>query len=231
MVRLLLLFLLTGCAASRPTSEYALGPLPSRQKLTPRAEAVKPAPKQAKVVFLDPGHGGRDPGTQMHRWPNLKEKTLTLEIAKQVEQQLMSLGITVAMSRRGDTTVSLEKRVSLASSHKAAIFVSIHINSCPNKRISGAELWFYNSQNGPRTKSSQKLATCLCKRFSQLLPVRPRGVKSGNLHVIRETPMPAVLIEAAFLTNAGEARLLSLPSFKTKLAGAIASGIDDYFKK
>lgn len=228
-IGVLLLFLFTGCATTHTTPQYSLGPLPSRHIAQQTIVAPKASPQPTKIIFVDPGHGGRDPGTQMRKWPNLKEKTLTLEVAKQVEQQLTTLGYCVAMSRRSDSTVSLQRRVVMAGNNKASVFVSIHINSCPNKRISGAEIFYYsNPKNAARTKSSQQLAQCLCKRFSQLLPIRPRGVKTGNFCVIRETAMPAVLIETAFITNAGEARLLSLPSFKTKLAVAIAKGIDDY---
>ena len=170
MIRFLLILFLTGCAASRTPPGYPLGRLPPSQKAAKKVEVVKTSQKTAKIVFLDPGHGGRDPGTQMRRWPNLKEKTLTLEVAKLVEQQLTTLGYSVAMSRRSDTTVTLQRRVSLATSYKASVYVSIHINSCPNKHISGAEMFFYsNPKDGARTKASQKLATCLCKRFLQLL--------------------------------------------------------------
>jgi N-acetylmuramoyl-L-alanine amidase len=133
------------------------------------------------------------------------------------------------MSRRNDSYIPLHYRVELAEKSKAVIFVSIHTNSCPNKRISGAEIYFYaNPKNSPRVKSSKQLAICIGRRFAASLPIKPRGVKAGNLYVIRETTMPAVLIESAFMTNAGEARLLTLPSFKTKLALAIAKGVDDY---
>jgi N-acetylmuramoyl-L-alanine amidase len=233
MILILLAILLSGCTASHAPPQYPMGPIPTVvspiSSCQPKKVVHRVVPKPTNIIFIDAGHGGRDPGTYMRRWPNLKEKTLNLEVAKLVEKQLVLLGYCVAMSRRNDSYIAPKHRVELAAKNKAIIFVSIHTNSCPNKRISGAEIFYYaDCKNAARTKSSRQLAVCLCKRFAASLPIKPRGVKAGNLCVIREAVMPAVLIESAFMTNAGEARLLTLPSFKTKLALAIAKGIDDY---
>lgn len=184
-----------------------------------------------EVVFLDPGHGGRDPGTQMRRWPYTQEKILTLELTKRVEQRLVKSGYPVVLSRYCDVYVSRSDRVHGAAQTQAAIFVSIHLNSAPNPLAKGAEIYYYNSPaNATRSKASKRLGACVFRRMKQLLPVTPRDVKHGNLCVIRDTLCPAILVEVAFLSNPNEAKLLTTSTFKRKVTESIAQGIDDYFR-
>lgn len=226
----LLLLLLTGCApARREVSPYLIGdkePLAPPQKVVPASSYKK---KEAITVFLDPGHGGESKGTLSHS-KRLQEKTLTLETAKRVERLLAAKGYRVFMSRRKDVFVSLPERVQMAAKRQSHIFVSIHYNFTKNTEITGAEIFYFHNPKQPtRENLSRALATSILKKLTEKLPTVSRGVKAGNFCVIREASMPSVLIEAAFLSNPKDERLLRDVRYRNKIAEAIADGIDEYF--
>ena len=224
--------LLTGCAVPRhQVAPYFVAehtpssPAPTREIIpTPKFER-----KEAVTVFLDPGHGGQDKGTSS-KSKRLQEKGLTLETARRVERLLAQKGYRIFMSRRKDEFVPLLDRVQMAAKRHANIFVSIHYNFTKNPVINGAEIfYFHNPKQVGREKQSRVLAASILKKLTESLPTASRGVKSGNFCVIRETTMPAVLVEAAFLSNPNDARLLLEPPYRNKIAQAIAEGIEDYF--
>jgi N-acetylmuramoyl-L-alanine amidase len=118
----------------------------------------------------------------------------------------------------------------MADKQNADIFVSLHFNSAPNTAIHGSEVFYYHTSKATiKTKDSKRLATSILKRLCETLPAQSRGVKHGNLCVVRETKMPAVLVESAFLSSPYDLKRLSTLAFRQKIAWAIAKGIDDYY--
>jgi N-acetylmuramoyl-L-alanine amidase len=223
---------LAGCAAPRQQPTY-LAPsttsLPQQTKPLPQPTKQQQQPQRSgPLVFLDPGHGGRDGGAAV-KPTHLQEKALSLEIVKRVERLLTGWNYNVALSRRTDVFIPLQKRVAMAAHVNASIFVSIHFNSAVSRKGRGAEVLYYNSPNSPRTIDSKRLATTILCRLCDTLPTRCRGIKHGDLCVIRETAMPAVLVEPAFINNPQEAKLLASAPYKQRIASAIAKGINDYF--
>lgn len=221
------LITMTGCSAPRqvaaaPVYPPAVHAQPKPHIAPPRAERTGP------VVFLDAGHGGRDGGAAVTP-PQLKEKELSLDIVRRVERILDGWNYRVVLSRRADVFVSLQKRVAMAARVKAAVFVSIHFNSSASRKSRGSEIYYYQQAKSRRSLDSQRLGTTILKRLCETLPTRCRGVKHGDFCVIRETTMPAVLVEAAFITNPKEARLLSSAPYKQQISWAVAKGIDDFF--
>jgi len=185
--------------------------------------------KQSPRLFLDAGHGGRDSGAKV---PALEEKTLSLEIAHYAEQFLRKMGYQISMSRTSDTFVPLLERVAKAQKWGAHAFISIHFNSAKVKTARGPEAFYYYNPKFPkRAEQSKELAFSILEHLSFALSTPSRGVKKGNFCVIRETTMPAVLVETAFLTNPQEARLLLPSNSKRQIAMAIARGIDEFFEK
>lgn len=227
----------SGCSATRQ-AQPSLSPQTKAQQASSHStpsNQTKPSQQQpllqkrgGPVVFLDAGHGGHDEGAVV-KLAQLQEKALSLEIVKRIEKLLLSWDYSVCLSRRHDVFVPLQKRVSLADRSKATIFVSIHFNSAPSKKVRGAEVYFYDCPNSSRSNSSKKLASAILIRLCETLPTPRRGVKHGDFCVVRETSMPAVLVEAAFITNPKEARLLTSASYKQQIASAIAKGINDFF--
>jgi len=194
----------------------------------PRPEVVvvpyKPQPKL--LIMLDPGHGGKDLGTHDVCY---QEKTLTLETALLVESWLRQAGYPTLMTRRTDKEIHKLDRAALANQKQPALFVSIHYNSAPSKEAEGIEVFYYDDEQNPtRTAASQLLAKTLYERVLNETQAKSRGVKKGDYAVIRETTMPAVLIEGGFLTNKSELTRLQDPAYRARLARAIAQGIDLY---
>lgn len=178
-----------------------------------------------KKILLDPGHGGADSGASAN---GLVEKELNLIVSAQVYDILKSHKVDVHTIRTDDTYSSLQARTDLANRLGADAYVSIHHNSVESTAARGLEI--YHSIVGGAGKA---LATAVHDRYLVHLHYLPsRGIKTQTnsvgrdyFHVIRETNMPAIIIEGAFLTNAQDAELLQNPSVLKAEAQAIAEGI------
>ncbi|PZN07655.1 MULTISPECIES: N-acetylmuramoyl-L-alanine amidase [Thermaerobacter] len=180
-------------------------------------------------VFLDPGHGGRDPGALGH---GLVEKDLNLAIALAVRRHLVRHGLTVRMSRTTDRTVPLRARTDQANAWGAHAFVSIHCNAHTEPSARGFEVWHSVLPTSP----GRILARYLVQWLDRLTPLANRGARSragrggrDYYHVIRETRMPAVIVECGFLTNPDDARYLGSAAGQAQVAEAIARGILQFF--
>ena len=176
--------------------------------------------KSQYVVYLDPGHGGSDPGAIGN---GIIEKDIVLNIALDVKRQLENVGVKVVMSRESDVYVALKERSSGANAVSADIFVSIHMNSATATSAYGIETYYMKSQD-------YKLAENMQRRLMQYISTIDRGVKYADFHVLRETAMASALIECGFISNPGEANKLKQPSTQKNLAEAITNGAFDYLK-
>ncbi|MCE2983950.1 MAG: N-acetylmuramoyl-L-alanine amidase [Parachlamydia sp.] len=183
------------------------------------------------LIVVDPGHGGQDTGTQSVSKPRYLEKSFNLVTAQFVATYLKQLGYRVLMTRETDTFISLEKRAEMANEQKPALFVSIHYNSAPSAEAQGIEVFYYHSKEDKvRNQKSKKLAQMVLKNVLGETSAKSRGVKHGNYAVIRETNMPAVLIEGGFLTNEAELLKLKDPGYLKKIAWGIVKGIEEYMQ-
>lgn len=198
-------------------------PLPALRQVIPPLLSTK------GVIMLDPGHGGHDIGTQSLTKPRYQEKALNLTTARFVKKYLEDYGYTVYMTRHKDVFVSLDKRSGLANKKRSDLFVSLHYNSAPSAEARGIEIFYYPSrQDKKRAQKSKALAQLILKYLLMQVNVASRGVKSGNWAVIRETKMPAILVEGGFMTNETEMNKLKDPDYLKQLAWAIARGINAY---
>jgi len=171
-----------------------------------------------KKVFIDPGHGGSDPGAVGN---GLKEKDLTLAIAKECEKVLKSEyeGVTVKMSRTGDTYPSLSTRASAANSWGADLFVSVHINAGGG---TGFESYIFNGSVSTKTKEYQNKIHAVIAAGCGL---KDRGQKRANYQVLRDTVMPAVLTENGFIDHKSDAAKLKDTAWLKKMGRLHAEGI------
>jgi N-acetylmuramoyl-L-alanine amidase len=179
------------------------------------------------VIMLDAGHGGRDEGTKIHTF---KEKRITLSTTLYTKKYLEEMGYRVILTRSRDVEMSLHRRVSLANSARSALFISIHFNASRNTSAQGVEVFYYDSKDGLRSKQSRKLAHCILRDILDHTAASSRGVKMGNFHVIRETTMPAVLVEGGFVTNYEECCNLRKRDYLDKIAKGIAQGVDKFLR-
>lgn len=183
------------------------------------------------TVVIDAGHGGNDQGAKATS-PYCEEKRICLQTARLVKKYLDQLGYHVIMTRNTDAFIPLARRVEIAKQCDAEIFVSIHFNSSRVPTASGIEIFFYDSKaQKRRTASSKKLADSILARVLRRTSANSRGVKKGNLYVIRETSMPAVLVEGGFISNPAERANLKSLDYQEKIARGVADGVDYYFKK
>lgn len=184
----------------------------------------------APVVILDVGHGGANLGARGYA-PYCEEKKICLLTARLAKKYLEQLGYRVVMTRNTDDFISLPRRVEMASQAQGDIFVSVHFNSSRIPDVQGIEVFFCDSKdNRSRSTASKKLADSILTRVIRRTSAHSRGVKKGNFYVIRETQMPAVLVEGGFISNTEERVLLKSRDYQEKIARGIADGVHQYFK-
>lgn len=174
-------------------------------------------------ICIDPGHGGKDPGAVNG---NYQEKNFNLDIAKKIAFFLESEGgFKTTFTRTEDVYVSLDDRCKIANQSKCDFFISIHINSARDPSANGIETLCYDEFQ------SKNLAKYIQRTLISATGVRDRGVKVTNmLYVLNSTKMPAVLVEAGFISNQEDLDWLMEDDYQNKIAEAIALGICDYFQ-
>lgn len=187
-------------------------------------EAAEPEPV-IPVIVLDPGHGGEDEGCIRG---DVLEKEINLEIGRRVAEKLQDMGFRVVLTREdNDTCLSLEERVAIAEEAGADIYVSIHQNAVEEKESSarGIETWYWDGKEG-----SRRLARLVHGEALKKAEAKERGLfETDELYVIRETSMPACLIETGFLSNREDRKQLQDSACQERLAAGIAEGINYYF--
>ena len=182
--------------------------------------------KKNYLVIIDPGHGGPDPGAIGIR--GIRETDVVLDVSKRVKQLLSEKGVRVRLTRKSEIDLDLPPRVLFANRTGADIFVSIHANASQGKKrnINGLETFYYRGWKG------RLLAKRIQKHILRVSPGSPdRGVKQGKFYVIKNTRMPAVLVEIGFLTGRLDARRLEKSIHRKRIAYAIAKGILEYLSK
>lgn len=182
---------------------------------------------KGKTIVLDPGHGGQFPGAQGY----VAEEDINLQIALKTRDQLQAKGATVYMTRTSDVACSnagyvqdLTCRPALATKMHASAFISIHANS-GSASANGSESFWYNSNRGDK-----QLATLILNNIVSETGMNKRPVDFGNFSVIRNSEVPATLIETGFVTNKSDAAKLGSAQYQLKFADAIAKGVEQFFQ-
>jgi N-acetylmuramoyl-L-alanine amidase len=168
-----------------------------------------------ETVVIDAGHGGLDEGTE---WFRVREKLITLCVAKRLENILISKGIHTVMTRRYDTYVSLDERAEMGNSRPNSLFVSIHFNAIRDTSIFGFEC-FYASNSG------QIVARSIQDAMKERLTSRSRGVNRHEYAVLVRTNELAVLAECGFISSKMESARLQTSAAQQEIAEALALGI------
>lgn len=167
------------------------------------------------TVVIDAGHGGKDGGTA---WNGLVEKNLCLDTALRLQKVLKAKGIRTVMVRTSDKTVELEDRARLANRYSSSVYVSIHFNASLNKAVSGFETYY-------RSPRGRVLALSVQRQLDLQLKGINRGVAPAEWKVLKETRMPAILVECGFISNLTESRRCGSAAHRQDLAQAIADGL------
>jgi N-acetylmuramoyl-L-alanine amidase len=204
-------------------------------------------PSGAKVtqICLDPGHGGKDPGYCVG---HNQEKKYALLLAQEVQSQLKSAGLKVIMTRTRDNYPELPERPEFANRKKADLFVSIHLNAAEISRetVQGSQVFCLTPAGASSTNVGGEsgggagsvgnrcndknilLAYDVQKSLVQQLGVQDRGVRRARFAVLRDAEMPAILVEAGFMSHPVEGSKIFTPAYRRQLARAIVDGIMTY---
>ncbi len=191
-----------------------------------------------KVIVVDAGHGGKDPGVVKG---DIIEKEITLGVSRKLSTILAQAGAVVIPTRETDTELTnpggkkflswkredLNARIKTANSRNAQLFISIHVNSFrsgPGEH--GAQVFAQ-----PGAKESKILAETIQAELVRILGNNHRKAKEVDYYILREAKMPATIVEIGFITNPKEGKLLTDPSYQSKVAYAIYAGIVKYFSE
>lgn len=178
-----------------------------------------------KILVLDPGHGGKDPGAVGN---GLREKDLNLDISKRIKAYIEKVytGVTVKLTRSTDVFIELGERANISDRLKADYFCSIHINAGGG---SGWESYIYNGGVSQTTKNAQKTVNAHVMAVIKKYGSKSHGAdaRSANFAVVRETHAPALLTENLFIDSSADANLLKRSDFLQDLAEAHGEGFAD----
>ncbi|MDD3652869.1 MAG: N-acetylmuramoyl-L-alanine amidase [Desulfotomaculaceae bacterium] len=191
-----------------------------------------------KLIVIDPGHGGVDPGAL--GTTGIHEKDIVLDVSKKLALILREAGAEAVLTRETDRELSdpvanysykakiqdLSRRVDLANSRNADIFISIHVNSFPDPRVDGAQTFFQ-----PGSEESKRLARAIQNQFNRYLANPGREAKQVDYFANRMARMPSTIVEIGFITNPGEEKLMLDQYYQSKVAWAIYAGIVRYFSE
>jgi N-acetylmuramoyl-L-alanine amidase len=208
------------------------------------------AGRGARLVVLDPGHGGSDPGAQDgHR---TDEKRLTLDVARRVRSQLRRAGVMVLLTRDRDLTLPLDERSRRANRWGADVFVSIHFNATRDRRVCGVETYVLPAAGYPSTAESRSgkprmdtrpvagndhdgantlLGYWLQRGLLSAGGTQDRGVRRARFSVLRDVACPSALVECGFISNRRECDRLLTEDYRTRLADGIARGTLTYLSR
>jgi N-acetylmuramoyl-L-alanine amidase len=191
---------------------------------------TKPDPNKKQLVYIDPGHGGSDPGAI--GIGGIHEADINLAIALKLKTLLDNGGYRTMISRTTDTDVGLYDRPYQANNEGADVFVSIHSDSFGSPSANGTTVLYYpNGYNGD-TRDEKTFAQIIHDNLMKQISTSDRGLSERpKLVVLNQTKMPAVLIETGFVTSPTDAQLLTDDNFQWKVAQGIYNGIVDYFDK
>lgn len=184
-----------------------------------------------KIILIDPGHGGNDNGTS---YENIKEDEINLKVGLFLYQILLENGFFTLITRNGDYDLSslnaknhkeqdLKNRVKIINDNKVSLFISLHLNSYLDTKVSGAQV-FYQKSN----LESKNFAQILQQELNQLYD-KKRNIKIGNYYILEKSNYTGVLIEMGFLSCFNDREKLENENFQFNLAQKIFNCVKNYF--
>lgn len=185
-----------------------------------------------KIIYIDPGHGGTDPGTI---YKNIYEKDINLEICLKLQKVLESEGAIVYLTRYGDYDLSnnsysrkksdLNNRAKIINESGADIYISIHLNSISSSTWRGAQV-FYDDVN----EKNLEIANLFQEQLKTDLKTTREVKEISTMLMNRKIKVPGILIEAGFLSNPNDRYLLRQDDYQYKICNSIRNGLIKYFK-
>jgi N-acetylmuramoyl-L-alanine amidase len=202
------------------TIELAPAPPPATARPDTVPVPANIAPRAPRVVVLDPGHGGNDPGAT--GISGVMEKTITLDLAKRVAALLASDAMEVVLTRDRDTYMTIDERVARAAD--AAVFVSLHANAAADPTLSGVEVFYGGGVEtaAAGAYSPVRLGKDVERSILRWVSGVRTTVRPGTFAVLTRNTVPSVLVEIGYLTNPNDAVRLQTETYRAEVAQAIA---------
>lgn len=185
-----------------------------------------------KVIYIDPGHGGADPGTV---YKDIYEKDINLDICLKLQKVLESEGAIVYLTRYGDYDLSnnsysrkksdLNNRAKIINASGADIYISIHLNSISSSTWKGAQV-FYDDVN----EKNIEIANLFQEQLKKDLKTNREVKEIKTMLMNRKITVPGILVEAGFLSNPNDRYLLRQDDYQYKICNSIRNGLIKYFK-
>jgi N-acetylmuramoyl-L-alanine amidase len=182
---------------------------------------------RGKNILIDPGHGGKDPGTlgiKLGGSYGMQEKEVVLDVSKKIATKLSAMGANVRLTRSSDVFIELDERAAMVSRYGADIFVSIHADYISDTSIAGPTCYIARQS----TAQSRKIAQSILNEFEKN-GIKTRGLRQADYRVLVRHPKPSTLVEVGYLSNPREARLLNTDNYRNKVAEIVANGIANSF--
>ncbi|AWE06356.1 N-acetylmuramoyl-L-alanine amidase [Lysinibacillus sp. 2017] len=180
-----------------------------------------------RIIVIDPGHGGKDPGAVSGQ---AVEKSIVFKVTQLVKQKLEADGAKVLLTRTGDTYPSLDDRTKFASANYGEMFISIHANAASSTSAKGTET-FYSVTSNDNEKEDFVLASNINNQIVKNASMNNRGVKRADYVVVKGLTIPAVLVELGFVTNAEDRSKLIDDKYIEIFAQSIYNGIVEYYAR
>jgi N-acetylmuramoyl-L-alanine amidase len=228
----------------------------------------EPLTKRTRIIVIDPGHGGEDPGAISKK--GVYEKNIVLSISKEIKKEIDKIpGFRAVLTRSGDYYVSFSKRLQIAKDIDASLFISVHADAAKSRKAKGSSV--YSLSTGGASSEAAKLlasnenlsdiiggvtgvngknefdpiilnmfqintinlsrnyAEVLIRQLNKITCTKFQSVQEAPFNVLKLPDIPAVLLEAAYLSNPEEEKLLRSRDFQKRLAVAVASSVSEYF--
>lgn len=185
---------------------------------------------KGKTIYIDPGHGGRDPGAT---YKELRESDINLQISKYLKEELENNGAKVYLTRIGDYDLSennarnhkkndLTARARLINESNCDMYLSIHLNSDPSPTWNGIQIFY--TDNNEKNKE-------IAETIKEQLKLKRKTKELKNMYLFEKINQPGILIEAGFISNPNDRYKLKQPNYQQELSKNITNGIIEYFKK
>ncbi len=187
-----------------------------------------------KIIYIDPGHGGADPGAL---YKKIEEQEINLKIALKLKQKLETMGSTVYLTRYGDYDLSvpyavnrkrsdLSRRANIINRSLCHMYVSIHLNAETSSSWHGAEA-YYDDIN----PENEKIAKIMQEEFKKNLSSNRTYKETSTMYLHKRITRPGLLVEVGFLSNPNDRYMLTQDTYQDKVATTIMNGMIKYFSK
>ncbi|API92263.1 hypothetical protein J32TS6_35240 [Virgibacillus pantothenticus] len=218
----LFFILLAACGAGNAETSEGKTKTASETKQETLNATTDSVALKGHTVMIDPGHGGRDPGSVESNV--VHEKDLITNTSDAIKKALRNAGANVIMTRTEDEKVSLEDRRNMSNEESPEAFISVHYNTFTDPSVSGFSTYYFSKEK------DHQLAQSINQSLTAAIELRDRGVKENNYFVLNDNDAPSILLELGFMSNPEELATIQSEEYDQIVGAAIVDGLKNYFE-